>query len=374
MFIVTSQNLIAKYTSNIISNLQRFTEDIIIVPSGSTPEYIQSAINQRNLSDPCWIVGGSDIIPFYQAVNPFFFHDGDPVINTDSFYAISTNDLTMPQRIVCRLPDEQGSFEISNFLTILDNLYNLFSSQQTGNNLGTIYNSGFFSQVGTYFQQQFTNIFSINDESPPVLSTNINLTDIQNKEYLFLNLNGGANSYNLYGQLGTDMMLALTPNQIGSANGSKVFISASYAGNLNTETNIFNNILLSFLFNGAVSVVASTEMTFGNIYLIEPNTNYPISPPISQIGNEVTISEAPEATNFSSMQQINYFANPNFPLIQSDYLSYLYFQNLFSGQTSGQAFMNAKNQYVQNLNLTSSIEKLDYKTLLEFNLYGFPLI
>ncbi len=63
------------------------------------------------------------------------------------------------------------------------------------------------------------------------------------------------------------------------------------------------------------------------------------------------------------------------PLSEADLLTDLFFRHLYAGESSGQALTSAKNEYAaQMLGRFRALDDDDRKTLLEFVLYGDPLL
>ena len=70
MFFINSEYLEKKYTKLIYEKLKQFTDNLIILPEGLSYDTIRNKINEFPITEPCCIIGGPDVIPFYPLPNP----------------------------------------------------------------------------------------------------------------------------------------------------------------------------------------------------------------------------------------------------------------------------------------------------------------
>jgi hypothetical protein len=321
MKIVTSQVLVQKYGTTALEMIKNIGNDIQVLPTNDcndAKKYIDT------VDDDILIFGGPDIIQFFTLMNPA--SDPDQTVLTDAPYAC-TKDLSnlIPNKSVGRLPTEQinGTIDFINKVT---------ASQAAFAHTPSV-NLGWFNIVASVWKgiSDFMNAtFHMNNQHvvPPVTYDNLPDSEILGKKFFYINLHGTKANGQFYGQQNQIFPIALKPRQ-GDFLNALVFTEACYGGWLDGRDKTMS-IPLMALYSGAIGVVCSTEVAYGP---------------------------------------------PNAPPRAADLLALKFYNRIAAGESLGQAFMNAKNDFAtETIQMQGSLDPEAKKTLLSFNLYGTPTI
>lgn len=307
--------------------------------------------------DGILIVGGDDVVPFFHAVNPA--DDDDAFVLSDSPYAVAPGgSVYAPEIPIGRLPDGSGG-NLNVLLRQIDTLLELRRKPslvdvgprivQAGlAALGAIglgvANSLAFGCAASSFEtvagQAFAAIAppSLLRLSPPTIVEEFNAHWISGRRFLYFNLHGAPNTAAWYGACepgDTDedrgVPVALTPDRLSEADlGAPVVFSEASHGAHTVSRSVADSLALRFLSEGATAFIGSTALAYG--------------------GARST-------------------------LVGADLLARLFWTNLRDGDRIGVALQRARRQYVHHVvEQQGYLDGDDQKTLLEFVLYGDPLM
>lgn len=316
---------IAKYKKRYKTHVIKFVffdeENIFkIKPVKRKPKDIRAFINQLEKKwgniQTILIIGGDRVVPFYRLPNPC--DDDDSSVLSDNPYASRDDDFLIPERVCARIPDNNRMDFIIKQL----------------NKSFTKYNKS-FGMSAEVWREASKNVYKqIGDVrdlkiSPPTTSENFNSEWLKQKDFLYFNLHGSAISENWYGQKGSEYPVALRPSNIVSATGF-VASEACYGAYIISKTEK-NALSLKFLEqNNVIGFCGSTTIAYG-----------PPMPPSSE----------------------------------ADLLVKYLFEYLKQGLSVGEAFKNAKIDFARKMiRRHGFLDDDDQKTLLQFVLYGDPLL
>lgn len=274
------------------------------------------------------IIGGDEIIPFFRLKNEV--EDGDRHIHTDAPYASKLGEWTIPERAVGRIP---GAKKADFLLKVLMNTAQKHLENPDKKRNGFGYSTSKWKEASKAVYR------TINPKgrlrlSPPVTKKNFRPKWLKGKSFLYFNLHGLKERSEWYGERAPldpeDYPLfpvALLPDFISDLSGAVVFSEACYGGyvlNKDVET----SLALKFLSQDVDCFVGSSAIAYG-----------PYKPPSTE----------------------------------ADLLCKYFFQYVARGTSYGNAFMNAKKDFVKKmLRIQGYLDEDDTKTLLEFNLFGDP--
>ncbi len=307
--------------------------------------------------DGILIVGGDDIVPSYHAPNPS--DDDDSAILTDNPYAVENGDSVFAPRLaIGRLPDGSGG-NLGLLLRQIDTLLEVRRNPPAAESNSRLLQAG-RAALGV-FGLAVSNALSfgcaawpwssVSGEafaplatgaslrlSPPVTAADFQVQWIHGKRFFHFNLHGAPDGAAWYGQEadgisdgGPSLPVAITPELLSEADFSApiVFSEASHAANVVART-ASNSLALRFLSEGAAAFVGPTAIAYG---AIEP------------------------------------------PPAGADLLGQLFWENLRDGDRIGEALARAKIQYAREVMESQGyLDGDDQKTLLEFVLFGDPLM
>lgn len=262
------------------------------------------------------IIGGDRVVPFYRLPNPC--DDDDDKVLSDNPYASRDNDFLIPERVCARIPDNR---RVDFVIKLLNKSFKKYNRA--------------FGMSALVWKEASKNVYQQIDDvrhlkiSPPTTAANFKSEWLAEKNYLYFNLHGSSVSENWYGQEGSNYPIALTPLNINDASGF-VASEACYGAYIINKSEK-NAISLKFLEqNGIVGFCGSTTIAYG-----------PPTPPSSE----------------------------------ADLLVKYLFEYLKQGLTMGDAFMNAKLDFARKkIRRHGFLDDDDQKTLLQFVLYGNPLL
>lgn len=262
------------------------------------------------------IIGGDRVVPFYRLPNPC--EDDDAVVLSDNPYASRDDDFLIPERICARIPDNR---KIDFIIKQLNKSFTKFNKS--------------FGITAYVWKEASKNVYrQIGDTkelkiSPPTTSDNFNAGWLKNKDFLYFNLHGSAVAENWYGQKNGNYPIALRPTNIVSASGF-VASEACYGAYIINKSEK-NALSLKFLDqDDVIGFCGSTTIAYG--------------PPVP-------------------------------PSSEADLLVKYLFEYLKQGLSTGEAFKNAKIDFARKMiRRHGFLDDDDQKTLLQFVLYGNPLL
>jgi hypothetical protein len=321
MKIITSQKLIQKYNQGVLDSLNKFNCPVDVLPDNS---YAAVKAHCDSINDDIVIFGGNDIIPFGVSINPASDNDGS--VETDNLYA-ATNDPTgiIPNKVVTRIPDEQMGAGVDYVEKVIENQLK-WQTNLSPNKGWLNITANAWKGISDYMVEKF----NMGDQniSPPVQNNGLPQEEFLTKLYGYINLHGGKSVPNYYGQQGGNYPIALMPQQ-SYYNGSLIFGEACYGAYIDNR-NRNTSIPLMALYSGVLAWVGSTTTAYGP-------------------------------------------ANP--PAACADLLCECFYEFILQGQTFGQAFLNAKNEFAKRtIQRQGSLDPEAKKTLLQFVAYGMPNI
>lgn len=306
------------------------------------------------------IVGGPEIIPYYNLPNPT--DDNDKDVPSDNPYSTIDENFYLPQWPVGRLPGETGSdsglllsqirqliyhyekggiktkksvLNLQSILELIMNfLFNLGGS--TNNHRGLGYSAEIWRRSSALVYKNVGNSREL-QLSPPTNSTSLIINKKPGHNLGYFNLHGIKDGPNWYGQKDfsstssdPDYPIALTPAMFSKQTPAPelTFTEACYGANV-IDKKHEDALALKFLDSGAKTFVGSTCISYGSVMP---------------------------------------------PLVSADYLAEKFWQNVFSGEAVGFALMNAKLSLAEDMiEAQGYLDGEDQKTLLSFVLFGDPL-
>ncbi len=289
-------------------------------PVNRKPKLIRVFINQVEEKwgdiQSVLIIGGDRIVPFYRLPNPC--DDDDAIVLSDNPYASRDDDFLIPERVCARIPDNN---RIDFIIKQLNKSFTKYSkSFGISTEVWKEASKNVYKQIGDVKELKI---------SPPTTFENFNSAWLKNKLFLYFNLHGSAVSENWYGQGGGEYPVALRPSNVIDASGF-VASEACYGAYIINKTEQ-NSLSLKFLDqNNIIGFCGSTTIAYG--------------PPIP-------------------------------PSSEADLLVKYLFEYLKQGLTVGEAFKNAKIDFARKMiRRHGFLDDDDQKTLLQFVLYGDPLL
>ncbi|MGQ9465496.1 MAG: hypothetical protein ACUVQ4_07300 [bacterium] len=291
-----------------------------IKPVKKSPRDIRNFINQLEIKwgiiSTILVIGGDRVVPFYRLANPC--DDDDDKVLSDNPYASRDDDFLIPERVCARIPDNRRA----DF--VIKQLSKSFKRYERAFGMSALV----WKEASKNVYQQIGDVRDLKI-SPPATSANFRSEWLSQKDYLYFNLHGSAVSENWYGQEGSNYPIALTPLNIINASGF-VASEACYGAYIINKSEK-NAISLKFLEqDDIVGFCGSTTIAYG-----------PPTPPSSE----------------------------------ADLLVKYLFEYLKQGLTMGDAFKNAKLDFARKkIRRHGFLDDDDQKTLLQFVLYGNPLL
>lgn len=278
--------------------------------------FIQNFEKKIGLIDVLILIGGDRVVPFFRLENPCM--DDDLKVLSDNPYVSRDEDYLIPEMICARIPDNRSA----------DFIIRQFKKSFVLKNKAFGLSAKVWKEASKNVYKQIGNVRDLK-LSPPVTTDNFQKKYLQDKDYLYFNLHGSLISPNWYGQDGNHYPIALNPENILNASG--VVASEACYGAYIIGKSDKTAISLRFLSqDGVISFCGSTTIAYG--------------PP------------APPST-------------------EADLLVKYFFEYVKQGVTTGEAFKNAKIDFARKMiRRYGFLDDDDQKTLLQFVLYGDPLI
>jgi hypothetical protein len=300
------------------------------------------------------IVGGDTVVPFHHLPNPT--EDSDLDVPSDSPYATLDSNYFIPEWPVGRLPGEAGP-DSGTLLEQIRQVEHYHAHRVKGKmpfgkewiiwikarieDMAPNRSPHSFGYTAAVWRRSSLAVFRPIGAphtvlaSPPAFSGGLKRKVTANLGYY--NLHGLEDSPVWYGQrdpleagAAPDYPVALSPEDLHRNGRSPkfVFSEACYGGHVFGKTEK-DSLALKFISIGTLGMVASTCVSYGSV---------------------------------------------STPLIGADLLGHLFWQQLKSGKTAGEALMIAKVQLVREMNRRQGyLDGEDQKTLISFLLYGDPL-
>ena len=295
------------------------------------------------------LLGGDECIPFHRLQNPI--PDDERVVLSDNPYACDDAGYLIPQRIVARLPEGDGS-DPTLLINLLESMatYHTQATHQRRfgvdvaallrirNTPGRRLAVGIAADVWREPSQHILRNMhadAVLHLSPPLTGNVINPRSMAGREVIYVNLHGAAGMPHFYGQAANGwgaasaLPIALSPSHFTKAvvAGTIMISEACYGAEL-LGRSVHNSIPLKALSEGALAFVGAT---------------------------------------------VNAYGSANVPLLGADLLFDRLTHYLADGMTVGLALHFARLEFAQIMyERQGFLDDVDMKTLIEFSLLGDP--
>jgi hypothetical protein len=277
------------------------------------------------------IIGGPDVVPFYQAPNPTPY-DGDLSIPGDCFYGACNPFALMPEWAVGRLPGTVGGDPALLLRLIADAaIYRWTMPDSPPKAFGYSTEAWRRASAEVYAEIPASGALLV---SPPTLATTFDRGLLDQARRVYCNLHGVRDGPLWYGQPSDrrTLLAALRPADLAGLDlrGAVVMSEACYGAAI-AGRDEHTSLALAFLARGAIGFLGATAISYG-----------PASPP----GGE------------------------------ADLIALHFWRALRTpGATLGAAFLAARSGMLRDtLAYQATLDEDDQKTLLEFVLYGDPTL
>lgn len=277
------------------------------------------------------ILGGGEVIPYFELSNPTF--DSDGFVPSDNPYgcqpgAESAKKCLLPERPVGRMPDGNGS-SVGLLLSQIEN-----ASATTSSLSGPNGSLGYTAAVWKKASGQVRSDLGWRGRlrvSPPLSHADVKASWFSRKSFLYFNLHGSDRGSHWLGQEGTKFTTALLPVNVKRFNrGKTVVLTEACYGAIEMRRRKETSIALAFLATGSPCVVGSTCVAYGALV-----------PPLSE----------------------------------ADLIAVHFFRNAKKGMRLGEALVNARAQLAASaVSKQGYLDEDDRKTLLQFVLFGDPTL
>jgi Peptidase family C25 len=280
------------------------------------------------------LIGGDDIVPYWQMRNPVTDReaDVDEIVYSDNPYGASRDEwmsYLSPELPVGRLADSSSSNSTE---------FSAWIRRMQDNHTSRLKRQGSVAIFNSQWADLSTNVSTImpppvrNHAAPGYAVSAANSSDLDG-QYLYFNLHGFDDSpqWRAFDPVSGRFVTAVDPTAFAnsSISGSVVYAENCYAG-LTVDKTATSSCALRLMQQGAAALIAPTGLAFGS-YL--------------------------DATIF---------------LENADYLAASFFRQITSGPVpSGRSLSLARQDYIAN-EPTPYTNPYKQKTLLQFNLLGDP--
>jgi hypothetical protein len=276
------------------------------------------------------IIGGPDIVPFYEAPNPTPY-DGDASVPSDSFYSASTSFEFMSEWAVGRIPGAAGGNPALLLQLIAAATTHRRPIDQVPKSFGYATEAWRRAAAEVYVEIPGAGQLLI---SPPTLATTLDRARLDGARRIYCNLHGVRDGPLWYGQPKDRRALvaALRPADLAGLDlrGAVVVSEACY-GAMIAGRDEQTSLALAFLARGAVSFIGATAVSYG-----------PPSPPMGE-------------ADLIALHFLRALRTP--------------------GTTLGGALLAAQAGMLSDTYARqATLDEDDQKTLLEFVLYGDPTL
>ncbi len=295
------------------------------------------------------LLGGDECIPFHRLQNPI--PDDERVVLSDNPYACDDAGYLIPQRIVARLPEGDGS-DPSLLMTLLESMatYHTQATHQRrfgvdvsallrirstpGRKLAVGIAADVWREPSRHILRNL-HADAMLHLSPPLTSGALNPRTMAGREVVYINLHGAAGMPHFYGQAANSwgaasaLPIAVSPSHFtkGVVAGTIIVSEACYGAEL-LGRDVHNSIPLKALSEGALAFVGAT---------------------------------------------VNAYGSANVPLLGADLLFDRLMHYLADGMTVGLALHFARLEFAQIMyERQGFLDDVDMKTLIEFSLLGDP--
>jgi len=274
------------------------------------------------------IIGNDDLFPFYRSKSPI--DDGDGIILTDNFFVCEDKELIFPEIEITRIPNSTDD-NLKSFISKVEKILSI-------KNVKIFEKNGITAQI--WEKASFEVFNKIKGQGEILISPPFDVSkkyDFENfTGSFYFNLHGSDELPGWYGQRARnsdykeEYPLALLPKSFKKGIKDSFFFSEACFGGYIYKKKENDSIVLTALKNSFLFCVASTATAYGPLY-----------PPSSE----------------------------------ADLLAKLFFENMQKGYRSSLSFLNAKKEFARfNLEKNRYLDEDDKKTLIEFTLYGNPLV
>lgn len=274
------------------------------------------------------IIGNDNLFPFHRIKSPI--DDGDGIILTDNFFVCEDKELIFPEIEITRIPNSTDD-NLKSFISKVEKILSI-------KNVKIFEKNGITAQI--WEKASFEVFNKIKGQGEILISPPFDVSkkyDFENfTGSFYFNLHGSDELPGWYGQRARnsdykeEYPLALLPKSFKKGIKDSFFFSEACFGGYIYKKKGNDSIVLTALKNSFLFCVASTATAYGPLY-----------PPSSE----------------------------------ADLLAKLFFENMQKGYRSSLSFLNAKKEFARfNLEKNRYLDEDDKKTLIEFTLYGNPLV
>jgi len=277
-----------------------------------------------------FLVGNSRVLPSWRLDNPAA--DSDQDFPSDAPYAVSnevdgSDACLVPERGVGRLPLDGEKHAGRNLLSCLEDLAASGAAKATG---------GSFGLAAAVWRAQAAKVYGLVQDGGLKLSPPLDLESFGGdwlgpRSILYFNVHGSKDERYWYGQMGLVYPRVLSPEIVARSNpaGSLVLSEACYGG-LIEDKRPETSIALQFMSRGVDALVGASAIAYGS---------------------------------------------PDERLSEADLLAYLFLKRILAGEAYGDALRESKIDFAaEMLRRQGYLDGDDRKTLVEFNLFGDPVL
>ncbi|PIP13324.1 MAG: hypothetical protein COX48_04615 [bacterium (Candidatus Stahlbacteria) CG23_combo_of_CG06-09_8_20_14_all_34_7] len=322
-----------KYSDKFITKMQD-----VLVSTQNTLQFIETDDTKKEkvkrfILSECkesiiLLIGGEDTFPFEKNIS--HVDDGDSYVCTDNWWVSSGKDCVIPEIEISRMPDGKDGTE-NSFLEIIEKSFtkNKISVNEKIGITAEIWKSA-ANDVFKHLQSQGDMLVS----PPHTCKSRLNFEKFEGG--LYFNLHGSEDEKGWYGQRDKfssykeEYPLAVIPENIskGIKNGF-VLSEACYGAYINNKKKD-ESIMLTALGNGISFCIGSTSTAYGTF-----------TPPLSE----------------------------------ADLLVSIFYDEFLKNKNASLSFLNAKRIFAQkNIERNGFLDDDDKKTLVEFVMYGNPMV
>ncbi|KUK50562.1 MAG: hypothetical protein XD76_1259 [candidate division TA06 bacterium 32_111] len=322
---IFGKNSIVKIQDALVSSLGELL--FIDVEDGKekkVKKYIFEGLNDSILV----IIGNDELFPFHRIKSPV--DDGDGIILTDNFFVCEDKELLFPEIEITRIPNSKDE-NLKSFLNKVEKILSVKSIKIFEKN-------GITAEI--WKKASFEVFSKVKGQGDILISPPFDVSkkyDFENfTGSFYFNLHGSDELPGWYGQRSRisdykeEYPLALLPKSFRKGIKDSFFFSEACFGGYIYKKKENDSIVLTALKNSFLFCVASTATAYGPLY-----------PPSSE----------------------------------ADLLAKLFFENMQKGNRASLSMLNAKKEFIRtNLEKNRYLDEDDKKTLIEFTLYGNPLV
>ncbi len=276
------------------------------------------------------IIGNDNTLPFEQVKSPV--SDGDSIVHTDNFWNCFDRDMIIPDFPVARIPHDKNQ-TAKSFISMLSSI---LSVKHLNHNERLGITASIWDKAAGHVFKTIKGTGDILNSPPFSVGRDGVLAFESFNGCIYCNVHGSDTLEGWYGQakrsetFDDDFPLALMPETFVSGFESAMLISEACYGGFIIDKTMKKSIALSALNGGIACELISTSTAYGTFF-----------PPVSE----------------------------------ADLLVEYFMKNIYNNQSAGMALVKAKREFARfNIKENGYLDNDDRKTLLEFTLYGNPLL